>query len=70
MDVAASLGGLKCIVQSLADNNSYNGRVLIFNVNCFVAAELPDNVPAGNCDVCVCVFMCVCVIITLRIEIK
>lgn len=47
----------------LADNNSDNCRVLIFNVNCLFPAELTDNVPTGNCDI-------FCATVTLRIEMK
>lgn len=39
----------------LADNNSDNCTVLIFNVNCLFPTELTSNVPAGNYD-CVCVW--------------
>lgn len=67
MDVAASRGGLKCIMHSLWQiitvtiaEYRFLMSVVLFPV------ELPDKAPAGNCDF----FFYVCYTVTLRIEIK
>lgn len=51
MDVAASLGGLKCIMQSLWQIITVTIAEYWFLTSIVLfPAELPDNVPAGNCD--------------------
>lgn len=55
MDVAASLGGLKCIMQSLWQIITVTIAEYWFLMSIVLfPAELPDNVPVGNCD-----FVCV-----------
>lgn len=70
MFVAASLGGLQSIMQSLWQIITGTVAECWFLTSIVLfPAELPDNVAAGNCDVmCVCVY--VYVIVTLRTEIK
>lgn len=51
MDVAASLGGLKCIMQSLWQIITATIAEYWFLMSIVLfPAELPDNLPVGNRD--------------------